>query len=185
MQFVDTDNFLGFHRLYDCKCSCVYILQRSTVAFVVCIFLRFLVWDATLWVGFLLAAVSVFPGLNMYPDVCVNSAAKCVYVLIWSSVCNVGSRVSYSVIMKGIGWRRQVFRMHGCICHIQINVNPDVNKWHFAWYVLKQSLIPPSCHSCISLSVSCQPQQPGMVKKGVVRLKLNICRNVYCRCLFW
>lgn len=77
----DTDNFLGFHRLYYCKCSCVYILQRATVAFVVCFFLPS--WFKTrLTSGFPSGCYFRVSWMNMYPEVCVNGAQeKCVYVL--------------------------------------------------------------------------------------------------------
>lgn len=30
----DANNFLGFHKLYYCKCSCVYIFSSPTIPFV-------------------------------------------------------------------------------------------------------------------------------------------------------
>lgn len=60
----DANDFLGFHKLYYCKCSCVYILWRSTIPFVVW-FLRHVIsyidWISTR---------SVFrrQWKNVYPD---------------------------------------------------------------------------------------------------------------------
>lgn len=82
---VDTNSFLGFHRLYYCKCSCVYILQRSTVA-LLCVFLAFLGLRRDFVSGFPTGRYFSVSWMNMYPDMCVNSAQKRVYVLRYNAL---------------------------------------------------------------------------------------------------
>lgn len=144
---VDTDNFLGFHRLYYCKCSCVYIISRGLLS---CVFLAFLGLRRDFVSGLSYRPLfQCFPGWTCI-QMCVLTVHKknknqnvlmCSDVMLLSVTLDAAYRTLW--LMKGIGWRRQVIRMHGCVCHFQINVDHDVNKWHFAWYVLKTK--PDSC----------------------------------------
>lgn len=129
---------------------CTY--SKELQSHLLCVFSCLLGSRPGLWVGF---PTSVFHGWTCIQK-CVlmvhkNSVFMCYDAYNALSVTlEAHSRVSYSVIMKGIGWRRQVLCMHGSTCHIQINADRDVNKWHFAWYVFNQCLISPSRHDHVS-----------------------------------